>query len=84
MKTYANRLPPIAVILEAVGTIDMKDTMEEINQALHEGDCHETTLRLLHVPTEQLPKKIDHTIEPPWLRALHAAILKWRFENPTL
>ena len=84
MKKYTDRVPPLSIILDAVGTMDMKDTLEEINQAIHEGDCHETTLRLLHLSTDQLPKAIEQTIEPPWLRKLHTAILKWRFEHPEL
>lgn len=60
---------------------DMTAALEEIKNARTGGDCHELTIRLITVPTDQLPKFIPHTIEPAWLKALHQIILKLRLEK---
>jgi len=60
---------------------DMTAALEELENARVGGDCHELTIRLLTKPLEQLPKYIPHTIEPPWLKALHQLILQLRMEK---
>lgn len=60
---------------------DMTAALEELENARTGGDCHELTIRLISVPLDQLPKFIPHSIEPPWLKALHQLILKLRLEK---
>lgn len=60
---------------------DMTAALEELENARTGGDCHELTIRLITVPLEQLPKFIPHTIEPPWLKALHQILLSLRLEK---
>ena len=57
---------------------DSTAALEEIENAYTGGDCHELTIRLISMPLDQLPRFIPHTIEPPWLKALHQIILRIR------
>lgn len=71
------RIPYHQSILETLGQ-DAPLALDEIENVLSGGDCHETTAHLIHCSPGQLPSNIPRGIEPPWLQKLQILILKHR------
>ena len=77
---FKNRIPNHDILHETFGE-DLPLALDEIENAIAGGDCHDTTAHLIHCTIEQLPKNIPHSIEPPWLQKLQRLILKHRLET---